>query len=152
MVGAETALEIRVLHRHGKGVREMGLSRNAVRRYLRDEDAVRYKARRPRATKLDPFKGYVTRRLAAAAPERIPASVLLVELRGRGYAGGVKRLKVFIASQRPSMEPGQQMQVDWATIRRRAADRRSVFVTTLGWTRAAYAECVTDERRVAPGE
>ena len=39
-------LSIRVLHRHGKGVREIaretGRSRNTVRRYLRDEQAVRY--------------------------------------------------------------------------------------------------------------
>ena len=43
MVGEEAALEIRVLHRHGKGIREIaratGLSRNTVRRYLRDEAA-----------------------------------------------------------------------------------------------------------------
>ena len=159
MVVAEATLKIRVLHRHGKGLREiareMGVSRNTVRRYLRDEDAVRYKARPPRATKLDAFKGYVTRRLAAAAPERIPASVFLVELRERGYAGGVTMLKVFIASLRPptepvpairfETEPGQQMQVDWATIRR-GADRLSVFVATLGWSRATYVKFVADER------
>lgn len=33
--------------------------------------------------------------------------------------------------------PGEQMQVDWAAIRR-GADRLSVFVATLGWSRAAY--------------
>ena len=41
MLGGEVALEIRVLHRHGKGIheiaRETGSSRNTVRRYLRDE-------------------------------------------------------------------------------------------------------------------
>ena len=54
MVGREAALEIRVLHRHGKGIREiareMGSSRNRVRRYLRDESAARYKSRPRRAT------------------------------------------------------------------------------------------------------
>jgi len=34
--------------------------------------------------------------------------------------------------------PGQQMQVDWATIRR-GEDRLSVFVATLGWSRAGRA-------------
>jgi transposase len=42
MVGVEAALEIRVLHRHGKSIREiareMGVSRNTVRRYLRNSD------------------------------------------------------------------------------------------------------------------
>ena len=159
MVGAEAAVEIRVLHRHGKGVREiaraLGLSRNTVRRYLRDEAAVRYKPRPHRATKLDPFKSDIIRRLAAAAPHGIPASVLLGELRERGYAGGSTMLKGFVASLRPApMEapavrfetaPGEQMQVDWAVIRR-GADRLSVFVATLGWSRAAYVEFVTDER------
>jgi len=41
--------------------------------------------------------------------------------------------------------PGEQMQVDWAVIRR-GADRLSVFVATLGWSRAAYIEFVSDER------
>jgi transposase len=79
MVGVEAALEIRVLHRHGKSIREIarasGISRNTVRRYLRDEAAARYKPRPPRSTKLDPFKPYVIERVGAAAPEWIPASV-----------------------------------------------------------------------------
>ena len=45
MVGEELALKIRVLAKHGKGVREIarevGVSRNTVRRYLRAADAVR---------------------------------------------------------------------------------------------------------------
>ena len=44
MLGGELALEIRVLARHGKGVREIareaGVSRNTVRRYLRDPDTL----------------------------------------------------------------------------------------------------------------
>ena len=135
--------------------RRRGVSRNTVRRYLRDEAAARYKPRPPRPTKLDPFKDYITERLAAAAPERIPASVLLRELRERGYAGGYTMLKLFVASLRPKQaaepvirfetEPGEQMQVDWAVIRR-GGNRLSVFVATLGWSRAAYVEFVTDER------
>jgi transposase len=159
MVGLEAALEIRVLHRHGKSIREiareMGVSRNTVRRYLRDDEAERYRPRPLRATKLDPFMGYVIERLRAAAPERIPASVLLMELRERGYAGGYTMLKVFVASLKPpeaaepvirfETAPGEQMQVDWAVIRR-GENRLSVFVATLGWSRATYAEFVTDER------
>ena len=37
------------------------------------------------------------------------------------------------------------MQVDWAVIRR-GSNRLSVFVATLGWSRATYVEFVTDER------
>jgi transposase len=43
-----------VLHRHGKSIREiareMGVARNTMRRYLRDEEAARYKLRPPRST------------------------------------------------------------------------------------------------------
>jgi transposase len=159
MVGSEAALEIRILHRHGKGIREIarevGVSRNTVRRYLRDESAPRYKARPPRVTKLGPFERYVVDRLRAASPERIPGSVLLTELRERGYGGGYTMLKVFLASLRPKetiepivrfeTAPGEQMQVDWAVIRR-GENRLSVFVATLGWSRATYVEFVTDER------
>jgi transposase len=159
MVGSEAALEIRVLHRHGKSIREiareMGVSRNTVRRYLRDDEAERYGPRPLRSTKLDPFKRYIVERLAAAVPERIPASVLLTELRERGYSGGYTMLKVFVASLKPpeaaepvirfETEPGEQMQVDWAVIRR-GENRLSVFVATLGWSRATYVEFVTDER------
>ena len=159
MVGEEAALEIRVLHRHGQGIREIaretGSSRNTVRRYLRDESAARYKPRPSRATKLAPFRDYVVDRLTSAAPERIPASVLLRELRERGYTGGYTMLKALAASLKPKdaaapivrfeTEPGEQMQVDWAVIRR-GGNRLSVFVATLGWSRASYVEFVTDER------
>src|ERR1700753_4501430 len=105
MVGGEAALEIRVLHRRGKGIREIaretGSSRNTVRRYVRDERAARYKPRPLRATKLDPFRDYVIERLRSAAPEWIPASVLLRELRERGYTGGYTMLKALVAALKP---------------------------------------------------
>src|SRR5215204_2524942 len=81
--------------------RDTGVARNTVRRYLRDEEAARYKARPPRLTKLDPFKAYVAERLGSAAQEWIPASVLLMELRERGYSGGYTMLKLFVTSLRP---------------------------------------------------
>lgn len=150
-------MEIRVLSKHGKGVREiardLGVSRNTVRRYLRDEEADRYKVRPLRATKLGPYEAYIIDRMTAAAPDRIPASVLFSECVGQGYSGGYTMVKAFVAAQRPAPEPvvrfetkpGDQMQVDWAVIRR-GANRLSAFVATLGWSRAAYVEFVTDER------
>jgi transposase len=56
-------------------------------------------------------------------PDRLAATVLLRELRERGYAGGYTILKDFVAALQPSpaaepvvrfeTAPGQQMQVDW---------------------------------------
>ena len=57
MLSQEQAVEIKVLARRGMGVREiarqLGISRNTARRYLRDEQARHYKQREPRATKLE---------------------------------------------------------------------------------------------------
>ncbi|WP_028231669.1 helix-turn-helix domain-containing protein, partial [Paraburkholderia mimosarum] len=78
MLSQEQAVEIKVLARRGMGVREiarqLGISRNTARRYLRDEQAGHYKQREPRATKLEPFKSYVLERVAAARPHWIPAT------------------------------------------------------------------------------
>lgn len=159
MIGMELSMEIRVLAKHGKGVREIarevGVSRNTVRRYLRDTEASRYKKRPARPAKIDPFKGYIRERLAAAAPDLIPAKVLFDEIRERGYGGGYTMVQMFVAGFKPvpkadpvvrfETAPGQQMQVDWATIQR-GRNRLSVFVATLGWSRAAYVEFVTEER------
>jgi transposase len=159
MVGEEMAMEIRVLSKHGKGVREiareLGCSRNTVRRYLREPSADRYRPRTARPTKLDEHRDYIAVRLKAAAPETIPAAVLLSEIRERGYRGGYTMVKAYVASLRPlsvvepvvrfETEPGQQMQVDWAVIRR-GENRLSLFVATLGWSRTAYLEFVEDER------
>ena len=42
-------------------------------------------------------------------------------------------------------KPGRQMQADWATVGR-GADKLSLFIATLGWSRSAYVEFCDDER------
>ncbi|WP_296313446.1 helix-turn-helix domain-containing protein, partial [Pseudomonas sp.] len=122
-------MEIRVLAKHGLGVREIarevGVSRNTVRRYLREPEAGRYRGRPPQPGKLAAFEGYVVARVASAVPEQLTASVLLRELRERGYVGGYTILKDFLQRLRPVLvpepvvrfetAPGEQMQVDWAS-------------------------------------
>ena len=158
MLVVERAVEIRVLSRQGKSIREIArvleVSRNTVRRYLRGTGLPHYE-RGVRPRKLDRYTLYLAERVKAAAPEWIPAPVLLRELRALGYAGGISILKDHLATLRPvakpeplirfETEPGRQMQVDFATIRR-GRDRLSVFIATLGWSRMAYVEFVTDER------
>jgi transposase len=135
MLKAEDRMEISVLARHGSNIRAIarstGLSRNMVRRYLRGGDAVAVrKALAKRAEKLDPFKAYIRDRVAAAAPDAIPAVVLFRELRARGYDGCKTRVKDFVRGLRTmpapdpvvrfETEPGRQMQADWATVGRGA--------------------------------
>ena len=158
MLVVEEAVEIRVLSRQGKGIREiarmLAVSRNTVRRYLRSEGLPRY-AREARPSKLDPYKNYLDERVQSATPDWIPATVLLREIRTLGYRGGYSILKDYLVTLRPTGAPepvirfetdlGRQMQADFATIRR-GRDRLAVFIATLGWSRATYVEFVNDER------
>jgi len=105
--------------------RQTGLSRNTVRRYLRDEQAGRYRQREPRPTKLNPVKDYLLERVVAARPHWIPATVLLWELQEAGYEGGISQLRAFLAPYkrvepepvvRFEMPPGKQMQADFTVI------------------------------------
>jgi hypothetical protein len=61
MLVAEEAVEIRVLKRQGKSIREIArtldVSRNTVRRYLRGEGLPRYQRQARRPGKLDAYKG-----------------------------------------------------------------------------------------------
>lgn len=126
----------------------MNCSRNTVRRYLREPEAVTYAPRAARPTKLDAFEHYLLERIAQARPDWIPATVLLRELRERGYDGGYSQLKVFVAQHRAQpaedpvvrfeTEPGHQMQADF-TIIRRGRDPLLAFVATLGYSRASFA-------------
>lgn len=159
MLNKENQVEISVLHRQGMSIREIarqtGHSRNSIRAVLRGQAKSSYGPRTPRKTKLDPFKDWIGQRLAAAHPNRIPATVLLRELGERGYTGGVSQLKEYVRSLRPAPVPepvvrfetamGEQMQVDWVVFRRGQAPL-SAFVATLGYSRQAYVEFVDNER------
>jgi len=150
MLTQEQAVEVRVLKRQGKSIRaiarELGLSRVTVRRYLRKVGAQRYGPREPRPTKLGPHAQYVRARVEAARPKWIPATVLLREIRERGYAGGISQLKAYLAPLkrvepepvvRFETEPGEQMQADFTHVRR-GRDPLLAFVATLGYSRASF--------------
>jgi transposase len=157
MLTQEQAVEIRVLARQGMGIREiarqLGCSRNTIKRYLRDVEAQRYGPRVPRPTKLEAFKPYVLSRIEAARPHWIPAVVLLREIQERGYAGGVTQLKAFINPRKAApldpvvrfeTAPGEQMQADFTVIRR-GREPLLAFVATLGYSRASWIRFTTGE-------
>jgi len=160
MLTAEEQMEIAVLKKHGESIRAIaaatGKSRNTVRRYLRGgSEAAKRKASAKRPEKLDPFKDYIVKRLAAAVPDTIPAAVLFREIKARGYEGGETRVKQFVRGLRPvpkpdpvvrfETEPGQQMQADWATIGR-GREQLSIFIATLGWSRMSYVVFCDNEK------
>ena len=67
MIAVEEWVDIRSLHKQGYTiaaiVRELGVARNTVRRALRQDQSPRYTRRKPRASKLDPYKDYLKARL-----------------------------------------------------------------------------------------
>jgi transposase len=160
MLTQENLVEIHVLNAQGHSIRaiaeQLGVSRNTVRKYLRDQAAEPiYPQRAPRLTKLDPFKVYLNERVAAAKPHWIPASVLFREIQAMGYSGGYSRLKEYLIQFKQSepdpvvrfeTAPGQQLQVDFTTIYRYRS-RLKAFVATLGYSRATYVRFTEQERQ-----
>ena len=152
-------MEIRILRKQGKSIRaiarELQISRETVRKYLREPDKEpACGPRAPKPSKLDPHTAYIRQRVADTAPHRLPATVLLRELRDRGYDGGLTILKEHLAGLRPVVsapeikrfetEPGYQAQIDWTSVRR-GKDRLSAFVATLGYSRVSFVWFTTDE-------
>jgi transposase len=155
----EIQVEIQVLSRQGKGIREIaretGVSRNTVRAVLRGKNDGQYGPREPRPTKLDDHKDYLRRRIEQAGSVRLSATVLLREIRSNGYAGGITQLKEFLASIRPAQpaepiirfetDPGRQLQIDFVDFRRGRSPLRA-FTAELGYSRYAYVEFTDNER------
>jgi transposase len=151
MLDQESLVDIHVLHRQGCSVRgisrQLGISRNIVRRYLRDiAQSPDYGPRAARPSKLDAFKPYLRERIEAAKPYWIPAVVLCRELQTRGYEGQEGIVKNYVRQFKPITKepvvrfetaPGQQMQVDFTTIKR-GRNKLKGFVATLGYSRACY--------------
>jgi transposase len=153
MLSKEQHVEISVLVRQGLAIRaiarQMGCSRNTIRRHLKSQaqrQPIVYGLRAERVGKLAPFEAFLRERVDAARPHWIPAIVLLREIREQGYTGGYSILTSFLltlkskvneAVVRVETEPGEQMQADF-TIIRRGRDPLLAFVATLGWSRATY--------------
>jgi transposase len=161
MLKKELQVEISVLHRQGKGIREIeretGHSRNTIRAVLRGRSDGQYGPRQPRPTKIDDFKKYLRDRITAAGKIWLPATVLLREIRAQGYEGGITQLKEFLRELRPTQpeepvkrfetEPGKQLQIDFVVFRRGILPLRA-FTAELGFSRYSYVEFTDNEAGV----
>ena len=150
-------MQIKILHKQGKSLRviacEIGCSVNTVRKYLAGESAPKYHGR-GRTAKMAAYEDYLRQRVAAAAPDWIPATVLWREIAQMGFDGCERSVRTFVATLRPTAppdplvrfetEPGMQMQVDWIEFRRKKDAGLYAFVATLGYSRSSYVEFVSD--------
>ena len=129
--------------------REMGISRNSVRKYLKGEPMKKNKKKR--SSKLDPYRDTVK---ALIERDNLSAVRILEEIRKKGYNGGYTILKEYYhdirkgrsiqAVYRYETGPGNQSQVDFGEFGRIEHDGKSrklyAFSMILGYSRIRYAE------------
>ncbi|CAM5208233.1 transposase for insertion sequence IS100 [Alishewanella longhuensis] len=143
-------MKIQILHQQGLSQRaiakQLGISRNTVKRYLRAKiDTPVYSAREKGRSLLDPFKSFLHSRIAQAKPVHLSGEVLFRELKELGYTGSLSLLRQYLFQYRgkPTPEPvvrfetevGKQMQVDWGQMRGGTAPIHA-FIAVLGYSRA----------------
>ena len=133
--------------------RELGTSRNTVRRYVRSAGVPKAKPRQKRGSKLDPYTEHIDGRMSEGLDNCV---VLLREIRELGYDGSYPTLTNYVrhrrrprqphATMRFETAPGEQAQVDWGSFAYVGEDRRKrrvwAFVMVLSWSRAIYVEFV----------
>src|SRR5689334_9649733 len=131
MIRLDFAMSIQILYQQGMSKRriakQLGMSINTVRKYLREGGEPQYKAR-PGVSKLAPYKPYIIERIKGAHPVWLPATVIYQEIQAQGYRGKERQVRYYVSGLKPQQteaevvrfetEPGLQMQVDWAEFRR----------------------------------
>jgi transposase len=154
MITQEEFIVIHTLHTQGHSIRSIaritGIDRRTISKRLQEEEMKPYKER-TYPSKLDPYKAYIHTRLSQALPDRIPSSVILEEIVGRGYKGKVRIIQSYLSQWYKSYfdtkkqetiirfetDPGFQAQVDWTVIRS-GKDPIYGFVMILGYSRAPF--------------
>lgn len=149
MITKEELMKIQILHQQGLSQRaiakQLGISRNTVKRYLRAKvDTPVYSARAKGKSLLDPFKSFLHSRIAQAKPVHLSGEVLFREIKELGYTGSLSLLRQYLYQYRgkPTPEPvvrfetevGKQMQVDWGQMRG-GKEPVHAFIAVLGYSR-----------------
>jgi len=105
MLTQDTSVTIKVLYPQGMAIkaiaRELGISKNTVKKYLKNSSQTQYAQRPKRPSKLDPFKPYLNQRIESAAPDWIPATVLFDEILAQGYTGKIRILCSYLSALKP---------------------------------------------------
>ena len=152
-------MEIQIMYHQGYSkkqiARELGISINTVRKYLRPGAKLGYSQRPLKPLKLEPYREHLKQRILPAHPHWLPATVFFRELVALGYQGSETTLRNYLRQQKPiakeeplvrfETEPGEQMQVDWAEFRRGSAPL-AAFIATLGYSRMSYVEFVSNQQ------
>lgn len=154
MLSQEDYIVIRTLKKRGvyhKDIAaELGVHPRTVSRALQRGSAAQ-PTRKPRASKLDPYKATVDRLLAEGVWNGV---VILREIQAQGYEGGHTILRDYIQPKRVQRQsratvrfetpPGRQLQSDWGEITTEMAGVETkicFIVNTLGYSRRFHFWC-----------
>jgi transposase len=126
MIKVDQLMHIKELHNEGHSIHDIvritGHSRNTVRKVLRGEHDLKFKAPQ-RTSKLDPYKGYLKQRYDE---HRLSAVRLIEEIRPMGYDGSIATLRRYLKTLKTEHRrrsrltvrfetpPGKQAQADWS--------------------------------------
>lgn len=158
MKGSGTTIMVRkMFEEQGKSIseiaRELNMSRNTIRKYLREDPKPDKRIGTKRASKLDPYKERIHELMNQGIYN---ATVIYDRILAEGYTGKLSILKAYISPLRPPIavkgevkrryesKPGSQVQMDWGICKYldyRGRERRvACFVMILGYSRMRYVE------------
>jgi len=133
--------------------REKGISRNTIKKYLREGEQPHKSKGMTKSSKLDPYKDIITSCLSSGTYN---ACSIMDRICEEGYTGGISILKEYVSPLRPPLakvgtavrryetKPGRQAQMDWGIMRYIDGSGRiykvACFVMAMGFCRARYVE------------
>lgn len=156
MITQEEFIMIHELKKQGYSIRAIsritGKDRKTIARHLKNDELLSIKRTIGKPSKLDEFKEFILERISKTIA-RIPAIVILKEIRELGYKGRLRILQEFLKLEyakrvkedpvvRFETAPGYQAQVDWTTIRHGKSPIYA-FVMTMGYSRASFVMFTT---------
>lgn len=153
MISKGDFIVIKDLFSKGHSIRDIArllkIHRNTVTKKLSEAEYHKAAPRVPtRPSILEPYKNYI-RTFIGKSGQRIPCSAILDDIRELGYLGGRSILQDFLMQEystrkiaddpvvRFETPPGEQMQVDWTTIRW-GKNKIYGFVATMGYSRLTF--------------
>lgn len=135
-----------------------GRDRKTIHKVVTEGDPGHDLNRRPRGSKLDPYKQYIEKRWQEGCQNAV---VLWEEVQAQGYKGSLSLIKQMVQPLRPQRgiepaqryetDPGVQAQCDWADFGALIyPDHRRplyIFIYTMSFSRRMYVEFVHDQRQ-----
>jgi transposase len=141
--------------------RETKLSRDTIRKYLKEGVQPHKNAGKKKSSKLDPYKGYLREQFEYG---NYNCEALLDRLKVQGYTGGITILREYVRDYRPDPEKrsvpgrtqrfetllGEQVQMDWGFVTYQGKTKKkglACLAMILGASRQRYVEFFTSARQ-----